>query len=77
MTAGCPRTTIGTMLDARPDPVPAARALLAALPALIEQADAARGPLKLATFGMRTALAEAQSVVDAAEKTRPAVWRGR
>ncbi|MGI4764377.1 MAG: hypothetical protein ACRYGP_04830 [Janthinobacterium lividum] len=56
------------MFYATPDPVPAARALLAALPTLIEQADAARGPLKLATYGLRTALAEARSVVDAADR---------
>ena len=48
----------------RPDPTAAAQALVAALPALIDQAEAAGGPLKLAADGMRTALAEARRVVD-------------
>ena len=61
------------MAQPRTDPLPTARALLAALPVLIEQAEAARGPLKLATYGMRTALAEAQQLVDAADKPGPII----
>ena len=52
----------------RADPVLAARALVTALPALIEQAEAAGGPLKLGVYGMRTALAEALAVVEAADR---------
>ena len=52
----------------RPYPVPVAQALLEALPALIEQAAATGGPLALAVYAMRTALAEAQRVVDAADQ---------
>ncbi len=61
------RIDLDVMVQPRPDAVAAARLLLAALPALIEQAEAARGPLRLATYGMRTALVEAQRVVAAAD----------
>lgn len=37
---------------------------------MIEQAEAAGGPLRLGVHGMRTALAGAQAVVDAAERPR-------
>lgn len=60
----------------RTDPVPAARALLAALPALIEQAEAAGGSLKLSAYAMRTALAEARALVDAFDRPRPITSAG-
>lgn len=61
---------------ARSDPVPAASVLVATLPALIAQADAAGGPLKLAVYGLRTALVEAQRVVDAADRPGPITSAG-
>lgn len=54
---------------ARPDPVPVARTLVELLPVLIEQAASTGGPLALAVYAMRTALAEAQRV--AAEAAKP------
>ena len=50
------------MARPRIDPVSAARVLVEALPALIEQAAGAGGPLALAVYALRTALSEAQRV---------------
>ena len=48
------------MEQSRTDPVAAARVLSEALPALIEQAAGAGGPLALAVYALRTALSEAK-----------------
>ena len=53
------------MSGPRSDPVPAARALLAALPALIEQART--GGLTMPVYCMGLALDEARRVIDEAE----------
>jgi hypothetical protein len=53
------------MSGVRPDPVPAARALLDALPALIAQART--GGLMVPVYCMGLALDEARRVVDEAE----------
>ncbi len=53
------------MSGPRPDPVPAARALLEALPTLIEQARS--GGLTMPVYCMGLALDEARRVVDEAE----------
>ena len=53
----------------RPDPVPVARTLIETLPVLIEQAATTGGPLALAAYAMRTALAEAKRV--AGDPDRP------
>ncbi|MGI4764248.1 MAG: hypothetical protein ACRYGP_04165 [Janthinobacterium lividum] len=61
------------MPQSRTDAVSAARSLVEALPALIEQTASAGGPLGLASYALRTALLEAKRICGETNKPSRAV----